>query len=62
MTQQIAGIHTVSLINPEKILNSPITKFCNGDDVNVLRQNYGSLKRGQLLFIRNIIFYKKQCI
>ena len=27
-----------------------------------LRQNYGSLKRGQLFFIRNIIFYKKQCL
>ena len=25
-----------------------------------LKQNNGSLKRGQLLFIRNIIFYKKQ--
>ena len=29
-------IHTNSLINIEKILNRPITKFYNGDDVNVI--------------------------
>ena len=29
-------IHTSSLINIEKIVNRPITKFYNGDDVNVI--------------------------
>ena len=33
---QFARIHISSLINIEKILNRPITKFCNGDDVNVI--------------------------
>ena len=31
---QFARIHTSSLINIEKILNRPITKFYNSDDVN----------------------------
>ena len=31
---QFARIHTSSLIKIEKILNRPITKFYNGDDVN----------------------------
>ena len=34
--------------------------YYNGNDVMYLWQDYGSLKRVQLLFIRNIIFYKKQ--
>ena len=34
--RQFARIHTSSLINIEKILNRPITKFDNGDDVNVI--------------------------
>ena len=33
---QFARIHTSSLINIEKILNRAITKFYNGDDVNVI--------------------------
>ena len=33
---QFARIHTSSLIKIEKILNRPITKFCNSDDVNVI--------------------------
>ena len=32
---QFARIRASSLINTEKILNRPITKFYNGDDVNV---------------------------
>ena len=40
-------------MNIENILNKTITKFYYGDD--------GSPKRDQLIFIRNIIFYKKQC-
>ena len=54
-TKQFARIHTRSLINIEKILNRPIAKFYNSDDVNVieLQQSYGSLKQGELLFIRN---------
>ena len=31
---QFARIHSSSLINIEKILNRPITKFYNNDDVN----------------------------
>ena len=33
---QFARIHTSSLIKIEKTLNRPITKFYNGDDVNVI--------------------------
>ena len=33
---QFVRIHTSSLINIEKILNRPITKFYNSDDVNVI--------------------------
>ena len=33
---QFARIHTSSLIKIEKILNRPITKFYNTDDVNVI--------------------------
>ena len=59
--QDLITIHTSSLINIEEILNIHITtKFYNGNDVMYLWQDYGSLKRVQLLFIRNIIFYKKQ--
>ena len=31
---QFARIHTSSLINIEKVLNGPITKFYNSDDAN----------------------------
>ena len=48
---QIVRIHTSSNINIENILNRTITKFYNSDDVNWLRQSYGSLKRGQLFLI-----------
>ena len=50
---QFARIHTSSLIKFKKILNRPITKFYNSDDVKVIAQSYGSLKRGQLLYIRD---------
>ena len=50
-----------TLINIEKFLNKPITKFYNSDDVNVIVAEIRFTKRGQLLSIRNIIFYKKQC-
>ena len=33
---QFARIHTSSLIKIEKILNRPITKFYNSDDVNMI--------------------------
>ena len=36
MIKQFARIHTSSLIKIEKILNRPITKFYNSDDVNVI--------------------------
>ena len=35
VASQFVRIHTNSLINIEKILNRPITKFYNGSDVNV---------------------------
>ena len=35
-TFQFSRIHTSSLINIEKILNRPITKFYNSDDVNLI--------------------------
>ena len=34
--KQLARIHASSLIKTEKILNRPITKFYNSDDVNVI--------------------------
>ena len=55
----VGGIHISSLMNIEKISNRPITKFYESNDM-WLQQSYGSLKRGQLLLIWNIIFYKKQ--
>ena len=33
---QFARIYTSSLIDMEKILNRPVTKFYNGDDLNVI--------------------------
>ena len=36
LRNQFARIHTSSLIKIEKTLNRPITKFYNGDDVNVI--------------------------
>ena len=60
---QFARIHTSSLINTEKILNRPITKFYNGDDVNMIAAELRLTKTRPISFyiIRNIIFYKKQC-
>ena len=57
---QFLRMHTSSLTKTEKILNRPNTKFYNDDVVNLI-ETYASLKRGQLLFIINISFYKKQC-
>ena len=50
---QLARIHTSSLINIEKILNGPITKFYNSDDVNVIAAEL------RLTKTRPISFYKK---
>ena len=51
---QFARIHTSSLIKIEKILNRPITKFYNSDDVNVIAAELGLAKT------RPTSFYKKQ--
>ena len=61
ISRQFMRIHTSSTINIEKIWNRPITKFYNGGDVNVIAAELRLTKRSQLLFIRGIIFYKKQC-
>ena len=53
LTKQFARIHTSSLINIEKILNRPITKFYNSDDVNVIAAEL------RLTKTRPISFYKK---
>ena len=46
---QFARIHIGSLVNIEMILNRPITKFYNRDDVKSrLTQSHGSLKGSQL--------------
>ena len=42
---QFARIHTSSLIKIEKILNRPITKFYNSDDVNVIAAELRLTKR-----------------
>ena len=42
------------LINIEKILNRPVTKFYSSDDVNVTA--------AELLFTRATSFYKKHCL
>ena len=59
--EQFARIHTSSLVNTEKILNRPITNFYNSDYINVIAAELRLIKQGQLLFIRNIILYTKQC-
>ena len=50
---QSARIHTSSLINIEKILNRPITKFYTTDDVNVIAEEL------RLTKTRPTSFYKK---
>ena len=50
---QFARIHTSSLINIENILNRPITKFYNGNDVNVIASEL------RLIKARLTSFYKK---
>ena len=45
---QFARIYTSSLINIEKILTRPITKFSNSGDL----KSYGPLKQGPLLFLK----------
>ena len=50
---QFAIIHTSSLINIEKILNRPITKFYNSDDINVIAAELRFTKT------RPTSFYKK---
>ena len=50
---QFTRIHTSSLINIEKILNRPITKFYNSDDVNVIAAEL------RLTKTRPTSFYKK---
>ena len=51
--EQFARIHTRSLIKMEKILNTPITKFCNSDDVN------GIVADLRLTKMRSTSFYKR---
>ena len=60
-TCQFAIMLTSYVINIEKILNRPITKFYKGDDVNVIAAEFRLTKTRPNSFIRNIIFYKKQC-
>ena len=43
--KQFARIYTSSLIKTEKILNSPITKFYNSGDVNVIAAELRLTKR-----------------
>ena len=50
---QFARIHRSSLINTDKILNRHITKFYNGDNVNVFAAELQLTKR------RSTSFYKK---
>ena len=50
---QLARIHTSSLIKIEKILNRPITKFDNSNDVNVIAADVRLIKR------RPTSFYKR---
>ena len=52
-TNQFTRIHTNSLINIEKILNRPVTKFYNRDDVNMIAAEL------QLTKTRSTSFYKK---
>ena len=47
---QFARIHTSSLINTDKILNRPITKFYNGDDANVFAAELQLTKRRPTFF------------
>ena len=54
VTSQFTRIHTSSLINIEKILNRPITKFYNGDGVNVIAAEL------RLTKTRPTSFYEKQ--
>ena len=60
VTYQFARIHKRSFINTKKILNRAITKFYNGDDVNVIAAELRLTKRDQRFSIRKIIFYEKQ--
>ena len=60
ITGHVTEIHRSLQRKIEKILNRPITKFYNSDDVNTLRQNFGKLKRGQFLFKWYIIFCMRQ--
>ena len=41
MTSELARSYTSCLINIEKILNRTITKFYNGDDINVITAELG---------------------
>ena len=58
---QFLRIHASSLINTEKILDRPFTKFYNGNDVNVIAAELRLTKTRPLFFMRNIIFYMEQC-
>ena len=53
---QFVRIHTSSLINSEKILNKPITKFYNSVDVNKIAAEL-RLKKA-----RPSSFYMKHCL
>ena len=62
ITTELARSHTSCLINIENILNRPITKFYNGDDVNVITADLGLTKtRPFYNQIRNIILGTAPC-
>ena len=55
-SKQFARIHTSSLIQTEKILNRPITKFYNSYDVNMITAEL------RLIKTRPTSLYKKHNI
>ena len=52
----VCEIHTSFLINIEKILNRPFTKFCNSDGVNAIAAEL------RLIKTRLTSFYKKHLL
>ena len=59
---ELVRSHTGCLINTEKILNGTITKFYNGDNVNVITAELGLPKtRPSYNYIRNIILGTALC-
>ena len=56
---QLARIHTSLLIKIEKTLNRPITKFYNGDDVNVIATEIRLTKTRSTSFNRKQILLEE---